>query len=88
MAAATILSTEGPYVVGNKRQVIIKLDSPANTNTVTVPLYSIEGAFITSCDATALAAADSLSVTDITGSVVTLGVIGTGRDCFLTCTGV
>lgn len=88
MAAATVLSTTGPYVIGNKRQVIIKLDSPANTNTVSVPLYSIESVQITSCDATALAAADSMSVTDITGSTVTLGVIGTGRDCFLTCIGV
>ncbi len=87
MAAATVLSSQTD-IVGRNRRVTAKLDSPANTNTWDSGLYAIDSVLITSCDATALAAADSLSVTAISGGVVTIGVAGTGRDCFIVATGI
>lgn len=83
MAAATVASVVGPVVIGNKRLFIYKLTAPAHTNTLATPLVGIDGVQITSCDSTALAAADSLSVTSISGGTITLGVIGTARDCFV-----
>lgn len=88
MAAATILSGPTITVFGNMRVSFGKLDSPANTNTYDTGLDAVTAAFITSCDATALAAADSLSITDNTAGVLTIGVAGTGRDCYVVAFGI
>lgn len=87
MAAATIASGPVTDVIGNKRRVSYKLTAPANTNTLATSLYSIDDVQITACDSTALAAADSLSVTAISGGTLTFGVIGTARDFFVVAVG-
>lgn len=87
MAAATIISGPNITVFGNMRISFGTLDSPSDTNTYDTGLEKCFVAFITSCDSTKLAAADSLSITDNTAGVLTIGVAGTGRDCYVLAIG-
>lgn len=89
MAAETPATGYPRYAqLGPFRVVIAKFTDPAHANTWDTGLEEVIAAHITSCDSTALAAADSLSFTANSAGTLTFGVIGTARDCYVTAFGL
>lgn len=86
MAAATILDSRLPAVVGDRKVATALLDDVADTNTWDSGLSVIENVQCTARDASAVAA-DTISVASVSGGVVTFQVAGTARDAYVEARG-
>lgn len=83
MAAATVASGFPiSFVAGNKRIVLYKLTTPADTNTVAVSNLTAIDVAVALDTSSSTVAADSVSAT-WSSTTVTLAVAGTARDVVL-----